>query len=1089
MSSPSDLLPLPTRSKSSTISHVSSGSASPIPPSISRSQTHAATSSLGASLAPSHPSTPFLTPQVSSSNVLLPPTSRRLLMPTVRSPKAIPNGSPRVPPPARFSPSKPPRSRAGSTSNLVPVDPNERSTSTVTSDWIGGGRKFEVVEEQIELEGFQIFAVERWVVERRRPVTALTVLTGEPSHKITVTALSPQSSLSQVDAATEWDNAIRELRREGARAKETDKGTLMVTSLANFRSDYTIVHIPRGNFLLVREQLYTNINILRMGCSGRSALTLEEPSDATKDRFISMYRIPEKALAQSSTLFNDTVLELVKLIQAALTIYGMLDILPEERNGLLCDVTCEGLRRWVVEIGELYMKVEPMERVADPSIVAALFSSILTLRNKLHALGHVVPKDPFVDPQAFIRALDTYISKSTTQSHSHSLSVTQAVIPNTSPLSGSSPSSSGASPVPPAPSIPPVTCLCLPVIESIRSAYEKKMRQNDSYKVHRVLINKLDDLATDIRTTTGASSSEAGSPGSGAATSVNPTSDLSALVKVITGGSKDSPQSLLYLWTGRPGEARKKRRDREVAWSDGEMGEERSREKETEREGEGREKDGKEGKHKEKYDRDKEKEPKLSEDECEHNGPRPWPGRVQRKFENWAALSRTKKLSVDFGTLGKAFLSPESPPRGARIGQSGPSAQPITVPSVVISSEADEDEILSSGQVSPVSEPTVANPSLYGFRSLGPAESSVSELSEYDRRVTEFNQKRPSTKAMFQSRIISWSDPVSARDLLDEDDVQYGRKPNASLLGRSDSWGPSEELSADMDETATEDVFRRRPIAFGLQRRRSFDDALDLKGMRVLPLDRMRIDVDLCGQLLVMHRREAHLANVVACLEALTSSLSRTNSRLRQDHESARPALEDLRQRAHVLQELEAARTRSDALTQETNTLAYESAQFLVDDLWHMAAQPLQRVLALRQKTFGTGRRHPQGIRGAHGRFNWVQWTLDGEERLVDRRGRTESEAEDEAGLPLGAGVDIEAEEEEVDVVENQSLRPTWVLRLFNYWGAKGGASKAAAKDAKGQGKNDKKQEDADESVSTFPSPSPPSQNIRLRGAVRTNTL
>lgn len=54
-------------------------------------------------------------------------------------------------------------------------------------------------------------------------------------------------------------------------------GILMVTSLANFRSDFTIVHIPNGKFLEIREQLYTNINLLRMGCSGRSALTLEEP--------------------------------------------------------------------------------------------------------------------------------------------------------------------------------------------------------------------------------------------------------------------------------------------------------------------------------------------------------------------------------------------------------------------------------------------------------------------------------------------------------------------------------------------------------------------------------------------------------------------------------------------------------------------------------------------------------------------------------------------------------------------------------------------------------------------------------------------
>jgi len=51
----------------------------------------------------------------------------------------------------------------------------------------------------------------------------------------------------------------------------------MVTSLANFRSDYTVVHIPNGDFMSHREQLFVNINLLRMGCSGRSALTLQEP--------------------------------------------------------------------------------------------------------------------------------------------------------------------------------------------------------------------------------------------------------------------------------------------------------------------------------------------------------------------------------------------------------------------------------------------------------------------------------------------------------------------------------------------------------------------------------------------------------------------------------------------------------------------------------------------------------------------------------------------------------------------------------------------------------------------------------------------
>lgn len=91
----------------------------------------------------------------------------------------------------------------------------------------------------------------------------------------------------------EWEKAAQALRRDGARPKEvysllyrmifspsspkTERGTLMVTSLANFRSDFTIVQISDGNYLHAREQLWTNINLLRMGCSGRSALTLQKP--------------------------------------------------------------------------------------------------------------------------------------------------------------------------------------------------------------------------------------------------------------------------------------------------------------------------------------------------------------------------------------------------------------------------------------------------------------------------------------------------------------------------------------------------------------------------------------------------------------------------------------------------------------------------------------------------------------------------------------------------------------------------------------------------------------------------------------------
>jgi hypothetical protein len=68
--------------------------------------------------------------------------------------------------------------------------------------------------------------------------------------------------------------------------------------------------------------------------------------------------------SKDRTLFNITVLELVKLIQAALAISGMFPLLGQrvggggEMDGLLCDVTVEGIQKWVGEVGECVVGVE-----------------------------------------------------------------------------------------------------------------------------------------------------------------------------------------------------------------------------------------------------------------------------------------------------------------------------------------------------------------------------------------------------------------------------------------------------------------------------------------------------------------------------------------------------------------------------------------------------------------------------------------------------------------------------------------------------------------------------------------------------------
>jgi len=122
-----------------------------------------------------------------------------------------------------------------------------------------------------------------------------------------------------------------------------------------------------------------------------------------------------------------------------------------------------------------------------------------------------------------------------------------------------------------------------------------------------------------------------------------------------------------------------------------------------------------------------------------------------------------------------------------------------------------------------------------------------------------------------------------------------------------------------------------------------------------------------------------------------------------------------------------------DETFQATNTLGYESEQFFLSELWHTASSSRHKVFELRDKVFGTdGRRLPRGMHGAHGKFNRLQWTIDGQKRLVDHLGRTESEAEEERKLKA----DSDSSEEEEQVVEHPGIKPMWLLRLFTRWGA-----------------------------------------------------
>ena len=106
---------------------------------------------------------PYLSPQSSGFTIpqYLGVTRKRLLIPTVR--RSSDGNSPRI---ASRSASRIARSTSGSTSHHSSPDPGATPARPLTwtgKEWIGVDCRFEILEE-LELEGYQIYAVEKWCV-------------------------------------------------------------------------------------------------------------------------------------------------------------------------------------------------------------------------------------------------------------------------------------------------------------------------------------------------------------------------------------------------------------------------------------------------------------------------------------------------------------------------------------------------------------------------------------------------------------------------------------------------------------------------------------------------------------------------------------------------------------------------------------------------------------------------------------------------------------------------------------------------------------------------------------------------------------
>ncbi|KAF2476006.1 uncharacterized protein BDR25DRAFT_253638 [Lindgomyces ingoldianus] len=242
-----------------------------------------------------------------------------------------------------------------------------------------------VLARRQKLEGYEIYLVEQWACSRAHPTFIITTYTGDPKDSVFANVLSVPTDESA------WSPQLRiyfkALNNFHARRRETNLGTLMITNLSAFPSSLTVIPVPEGDVKRYRELFFVNENLKRLGCSGRLGIKLAQPSNATQAKFHQLYRTSD------IIPLNSSVIELVKLCQVALVLFGKLE--PEYADGLLCDVTEKAINDWWLEFGAEYYTVEPHDGILGPTTVAALLGMLMGARNRLSAYGAPVAKDVF----------------------------------------------------------------------------------------------------------------------------------------------------------------------------------------------------------------------------------------------------------------------------------------------------------------------------------------------------------------------------------------------------------------------------------------------------------------------------------------------------------------------------------------------------------------------------------------------------------------------------------------------------------------------------------------------------------------------
>ncbi|KAI9602887.1 hypothetical protein H4Q26_002194 [Puccinia striiformis f. sp. tritici PST-130] len=289
-------------------------------------------------------------------------------------------------------------------------------------------KSFELVQRNVVVHGFELYIIEQWSVDRLGPSEILPLVSAAPTDEVLVDVYRlrpiqhPGGSKSTL-VDDRWKEIIERIAA-GWVPSTTDsaRDTLYPTGPGTL------------SYKSIKEKLFCNINLRRMGFTPRTGLDLLPPSSSQRKNFLRTFLLPDH-LETDDTEFRQLVLTLVNLIQAALHLFGMGPMRHETISELMAPKQCSDredeenrstpkdkrkffsqeqrtslhqIPNRVTATSSAWMAYIPESPALSSSLLASIISTILWAEHRLIAetSKEISRKlsDPFRHPRSFLKA-------------------------------------------------------------------------------------------------------------------------------------------------------------------------------------------------------------------------------------------------------------------------------------------------------------------------------------------------------------------------------------------------------------------------------------------------------------------------------------------------------------------------------------------------------------------------------------------------------------------------------------------------------------------------------------------------------------